>query len=202
MMGIRKVYGGIAICDADYVVQVKRPDKEFKDKVITVWQCPFYTRWFSMLRRCYSAAYHKRQPTYIGCTVCKEWLLFSSFKAWMETQDWEGKELDKDILVQGNKVYSPETCVFVSRVVNTFVKPFSGNTGEFPRGVYWNKNTKKFIAQCENPFTKKKVFLGCFNNVDEAAIAYSEYKFELAKFLAETCKDVRVAKVLIEMFKV
>ena len=73
-----------------------------------------------MLQRCYSESHLVRQPTYKGCSVCEEWLTFSNFKSWMEQQDWEGKQLDKDLLVYKNKIYSPETCVFVSSVINSF----------------------------------------------------------------------------------
>ena len=73
-----------------------------------------------MLGRAYSNKYKQIQPTYEGVTVCEEWHFFMRFRAWM-MQDCEGKHLDKDILFEGNKVYSPDTCVFVDGVVNTFL---------------------------------------------------------------------------------
>lgn len=72
-----------------------------------------YSIWKAMLARCYSASHHKRYPTYSNCSVCKEWHLFSNFKKWFDENYIEGYHLDKDILVQDNKVYSPQTCVFI-----------------------------------------------------------------------------------------
>ncbi len=68
-----------------------------------------------MLQRCYSESYLNKRPSYRGCSVCEEWKTFSNFMAWMKNKNMENLELEKDILVPGNKLYSPETCVFVSR---------------------------------------------------------------------------------------
>lgn len=77
-----------------------------------------YSVWHSMLTRCYSKAYQKKQPTYIGCIVCEEWHNFQTFGDWFVDNYIDGYHLDKDIVFEGNKVYSPETCVFVSRNEN------------------------------------------------------------------------------------
>ncbi|RTL04517.1 hypothetical protein EKK58_10365 [Candidatus Dependentiae bacterium] len=84
----------------------------------TVWACPIYSLWADMLKRCYSVKYKAKYPTYNGCSVCDEWIHFSNFRDWVNSQDWEGKELDKDILVEGNTIYSPLTCLFVTKEVN------------------------------------------------------------------------------------
>lgn len=85
-----------------------------------------YICWKSMLQRCYSKAYQKHKPTYIGCTVALDWHNFQNFAEWFEENyDYKSKEnlqLDKDILVKGNKVYSPETCCFVTNSVNNASK--------------------------------------------------------------------------------
>lgn len=101
---------GVGINDADYLISVKQGDKE--------WRCPFYTRWKNMLARCYSPAFQRNQPLYVGCTVDPRWHSFMNFKAWMEQQEHEGKQLDKDRRVAGNKVYGPDTCEFLSRKQN------------------------------------------------------------------------------------
>jgi len=139
-MKIRKLVYGVGINDADYVVQRnetiyvngKRTRKQ-------VWICPYYQAWKSMLERCYSIKYQERQPTYRGCSVSEEWLTFSVFKSWMEKQEWEGMQLDKDILFEGNKLYSKETCVFVSSVVNIFTTDRGASRGEWLIGVNWSK---------------------------------------------------------------
>ena len=78
-----------------------------------------YVAWQNMLQRCYDPKYHVKRPTYIGCSVCAEWHNFQNFAKWMSKQNCEGKQLDKDIKVEGNKVYSPETCMFVTPAENT-----------------------------------------------------------------------------------
>lgn len=74
-----------------------------------------------MLERCYSEKLLESNPSYIGTSVCSEWLYATAFKEWMEKQNWQGKSLDKDIIVPGSKLYSPDTCAFVSQATNLFV---------------------------------------------------------------------------------
>lgn len=81
-----------------------------------------YRTWSHMLERCYSKKYQQRKPTYKGCTVCDEWLNFQNFAEWYNKNYYEinGETicLDKDILVIGNKLYSPNTCIFVPNSIN------------------------------------------------------------------------------------
>lgn len=179
---------GIGINDADYVVCPIVNGK-------AVW-CRFYRTWVNMLKRCYSEKYQARQPTYIGCSVCDEWLTFSNFKKWMEKQDWEGNQLDKDLLTNGNKVYSPETCVFVDKVTNLFTTDHGAARGEWPIGVYFNKRGGKFQAYCNNPFIKKREHLGFFACPNQAHLTWKKRKHELACQLADLQTDERVAKAL------
>jgi len=149
--------------------------------------CPYYDRWKGMLRRCYSASEHKRSPSYIGCSVCDEWLLFSNFKKWMATQDWQGKQLDKDLLVQGNKIYSPECCLFVSKAINSLLTGDRSNKGDNPQGVSFNKCAKEYIA---NVFTKgKQVYIGSFCTSDLAFEAYKTAKYAIIKNAAMEQSD-------------
>ena len=88
-----------------------------------------------MLTRCYSKKYLESYPSYIGTSVCSEWLSAKAFRKWMEQQDWHGKCLDKDIIVPGNKLYSPETCAFVLPATNSFVIACDARRGDYPIGV-------------------------------------------------------------------
>lgn len=78
-----------------------------------------YNTWVSMLERCYSSKLHERHPTYTGCTACEEWHNFQNFAEWFDANYIDSFELDKDIKVKGNKIYSPDTCVFVSAAENS-----------------------------------------------------------------------------------
>ena len=77
-----------------------------------------YYVWHAMMQRCYDPKYQAKQPTYIGCSVCDEWHNFQNFAEWAEPRYKEGLALDKDIKVSGNKIYSPDTCTFVTQTEN------------------------------------------------------------------------------------
>lgn len=193
---------GVGINDVDYVLQTESivyVDGQRKRKVI--WRCPFYRAWISMLQRCYDTKWQEYHTTYSGCSVCAHWLILSNFKAWMETQDWEGNHLDKDILFSGNKIYSSETCVFVSRVVNTFVIENTASRGQWPIGVHWHKKSGKFQAKCNNPITNKREHLGMFICPKEAHKAWLRRKLELAYEVAAEQPDKRVAEALIRRYQ-
>lgn len=200
-MRVYKLVCGVGINDADYVVQKwETIEVNGKRKQKLVWICPYYRVWHSMLNRCYSSKFQERQPTYKGCSVSEEWLTFSNFRRWMERQDFEGMHLDKDLLFAGNKVYSKETCVFVTREVNSFTLDRGASRGEWLLGVYWYKERSKFHSQCSNPFTKKKEHLGLFLNEVEAHKAWLKRKLELAHLLAAEQTDSRIAKALIDRY--
>ena len=200
-MKTRKLVCGIGINDADYaVVEFETIVVNGKQKQKRTWICPFYQVWANMINRCYSFKTQERQPTYRGCSVTEEWKTFSVFKNWMMTQDWEDKQLDKDLLIEGNKVYGPETCVFVTRIVNKFTNDQGAARGDCLIGVVWHKPAGKFQSRCRNPFTKKGEHLGYFTCELEGHKAWLKRKLELAYELAEIQTDARVAEALIERY--
>ena len=197
----QKLVHGVGINDADYVVQKwETIEVNGKQKQKLVWYCPYHRTWADMLKRCYSDKLQEERPTYKGCSVSEEWKIFSNFKAWMEKQDWEGMQLDKDLLFEGNKVYSAETCVFVTRAVNMFTIDRGASRGEWSIGVYWDKGVGKFISKCSNPFTKKQEYLGTFTCELDAHQTWIKRKLEIAHLLAAEQADERVAKALISRY--
>lgn len=198
-----KLILGVGINDATYVVKISPTiGKNDKGRIRKLeWLCPFYAVWMAMLTRCYSLKHQKRRPTYIGCAVCEDWLTFSNFRNWMEQQDYEGNQLDKDLLVKSNKLYSPETCVFVSPEVNRFLRESSVNSrGEWPLGVCWSKQHGKFKAAV-NKGKGKRWNLGLFSTPEEAHEAWLSAKLLLAYELAKDQKDARVAEALIRRYE-
>lgn len=196
----RLIYG-VGVNDSGYVVQkygIVEVNGVRKRKL--VWICPYYRTWKAMLERCYSRKYQKRCPTYIGCTVAEDWLTFRNFKAWMVGRDWEGKQLDKDLLIVGNKVYAPEACIFVTGAVNKFANDHGAKRGEWMIGVIWHKQSKKYRAECRNPITNKKESLGYFTCEQQAHEAWRKRKNELAHKLAAIQTDPRVAEALINRY--
>lgn len=182
-----KLVYGVGINDADYAVYLR-----INGKIVV---CRFYRVWKDMLARCYDDKRQSRHPTYIGCTVCDEWHIFSNFKRWMEKQDWQGKELDKDILYQGNKVYSAKSCRFVDKLTNGFLNDHNAARGDWPIGAHLRKDGK-FQSQCSNPFSRKREFLGYFTCQRRAHEAWRRRKHELACQLADLQTDERVALAL------
>ena len=179
---------GVGVNNADYVVNTVINGKQV--------MCPYYFTWRNMLERCYSERLQEIRPTYKGCSAHPEWLYFMNFRKWMEKQDWQGKALDKDLLIEGNKVYSPETCAFVDQTTNSFTNNYERGRGEYPLGVHMYKPTGKFVASCCNPFTKKRENLGYFHCPNEAHLAWKDRKHILACQLADLQTDPRVAAAL------
>lgn len=176
----KRLVHGIGVNDSPYVVQPYVGGKRAC--------CPYYKIWSEMLRRCYSKKQHSENPAYVGCTVCPEWRLFSNFKTWAVTQDWEGKHIDKDILVPGNREYAPHTCIFVPPHVNMLLTDHKSARGEYPQGVILEKKTGNFLAQCHRGNDSR--YVGRFNTPGEAYEAYKKAKTKEIRRVADTQPDV------------
>jgi len=97
-----------------------------------------YAVWQSMIGRCYDASYQEKAPTYIGCSVCLEWHNFQNFAKWFDENYIDDYQLDKDIKVKGNKIYSPATCLFVSPAENIIDAHAKCYTFTNPKGEFVN----------------------------------------------------------------
>ena len=195
---MNKLVCGVGVNDLGYRTQVKEEVTKNGGKRIRkcVFICKYYTVWVDMLKRCHSKKYLESYPSYNDTSVCSEWLSATAFKKWMEQQDWHGKCLDKDIIVPGSKLYSPETCAFVLNATNSFVIASDASRGDYPIGVHLHKPTGKYHARCENPFSGKKEHLGYFSTPEEAHEAWRKRKHELAQLVAATESDPRVVEAL------
>lgn len=185
---MKKLLFGMATNDADYHVNPR-----VNGKIVS---CPFYQAWVNMIRRGFSNSEKERYPTYRDVSVCAEWLLFSNFKSWMANQDWSGNHLDKDIIMPGNKIYSPHGCAFVTPSTNMFLTDRSNNRGKYKIGVCWHVRIKKFHSKVSNPFTGKREHLGYFDDEESAYKAWKSRKHQIALMLADIEKDDRVAAAL------
>jgi len=159
-----------------------------------------YTLWKNMLARCYSKVSLKNRPTYIGCEVSGDFLYFQKFAHWYSSQPKaEGVEyqVDKDLLVKGNKIYSENYCVLVPRKVNMFLCKSNSVRGQWPIGVSFDKRSEKFIAQMHN---REIGYLGSYTNPTSAYLAYKSAKELAAKKLARDYQgrcDERVIEALL-----
>ncbi len=149
-----------------------------------------YLTWFAMMQRCYSENSLKRKPTYIGCEVDKRWWNFQVFCEWFDKNYYEIEDkimcLDKDILVNGNKIYSPETCVFVPQEINKLLTLRNRFRGDCPLGV--RKSGKKYSSFCN--YKNKSINLGVYTTPEEAHNVYLDRKQEILIKTAEEYKKV------------
>jgi hypothetical protein len=201
---MNKLVWGVGVNDLPYRTQVWEdlPKNGGKRIQKSVFKCKYYAAWRNMLQRCYSKKYLESYPTYIGTSVCSEWLYASEFKKWMEQQDWRDKSLDKDIIVPGSKLYSPDTCAFVLNATNTFVIARDACRGEYPVGVCLYKPTGKYKAQCNNPLTGKVEHLGYFSTTEEAHESWRKRKHELAQLVAARESDSRIVEALRKRYSI
>ena len=150
-----------------------------------------YEIWCSMLKRCYNDTYQKKNPTYIGCKVSDKFKSYEYFYEWCHKQIGfgnEGWQLDKDLLIKGNKIYSENTCVFIPREINSLLVKSATSRGEYLIGVCWCKRDKAFVAQVSQSKGKRER-LGYFNTEIEAFNAYKVAKESFIKEQANKYKS-------------
>ncbi len=162
-----------------------------KDKRV---MCPYYVKWVSMLYRCYSSAFHKKQPTYSKMSVSDEWAVFSNFRAWMVKQDWKNKELDKDIKYPGNTCYSKDTCIFVTKEINTLLSDSKKARGKYPQGVSYFKRDSNYKAQIK--MYGKQIHIGYADTEQAAELLYLTAKILHIEEIAKKEIDIEVVKGL------
>ena len=131
-----------------------------------------YITWHSMMDRCYNKKLQKRFPTYIGCKVCDEWHDFQVFAEWLNKNPYKGLSyhLDKDVLIAGNKLYSPETTRLIPQEINRILNKRSASRGKYPVGVSFDKSKQRFKANIS--VNGKTVCIGCFKCPNDAHEAY------------------------------
>lgn len=159
-----------------------------------------YTTWKDMIRRCYyraNAEDNKKYQSYDNVTVCERWLTFSNFERDIQKlegyEKWlnnDGMALDKDFKQKGvkNKVYSPDTCVFIPQSENcqetadrrtkTYVSFDLKNDYKFEihRGLKQWRDKQTHISKCVNHHTK-------------SSCGRRWYRFEEAQELLATMYD-------------
>ncbi len=161
-----------------------------------------YKLWCRMLVRCYSESFKKKQPTYEGCEVSDNFKSFEYFYEWCHNQigfGVKGWQLDKDLLIKGNKVYSENTCVFIPKEINLVLVKREASRGEYLIGVSWKKANKTFVATVNKNKGNPK-WLGYFKTELEAFNAYKKAKEAFVKEQANKWKsqiDIRAYDALM-----
>lgn len=141
--------------------------------------CPAYRIWENMLSRCYSVSYQHNRKTYVGCTVHSDWHTFTQFRDWWLLNYVDGWELDKDLLVANNRIYSEATCLFVPKWLNNLTLAHNAGRGALPIGVTLNSGrlAKPYQAQSSDG-AGKRVHLGRYTTPEAAYMAWLEYKLQ------------------------
>ena len=160
-----------------------------------------YDTWHSMLERCYSDKLHEKYPTYIGCEADEDWLCFQNYGKWFDNNYYEIEDermhLDKDILVKHNKIYSPETCIFVPDRINTLFIKCDSARGNYPVGTSLKDGKYQVNCSLINPKTGKSRFeyLGLYDTQEKGFEIYKYYKELNIKQVADYYKGQIPQKV-------
>ena len=167
---------GVGVNDRKYPMAVSR--KHIKE----------YAIWYGFLLRCYSPRVQGKQPTYVGCSTSENFKSYSYFYRWCQNQvgfGFQGFQLDKDLLIKGNKVYSEDNCLFLPQELNKLLISSRACRGSLPIGVCISQN--RFLAQYSIDSVSKHI--GLFDTPEEAHNAYKKAKESHIKLQAEKWKD-------------
>lgn len=156
---------------------------------------PEYTAWRNVFKRCYHEPYQRTHPSYIDCSVCPEWHNYQVYAQWWHENYYdvpgEKVQFDKDILVKGNRIYSPEYCLFVPQRINLI---FQGKRISNPLATGVLQRGNKYVAMYN---TKS---LGSFVLLEDAIEAHDKAKRKAIINVANEYKDkipTRVYEALI-----
>jgi hypothetical protein len=143
-----------------------------------------YSKWANMIQRCYDERTHKLKPYYALCTVCEEWHNYSNYREWYyENVMGDRKvDLDKDILISGNTVYSPETCTFVTHFANTVFETTKG----IASNIVKDNTTDKY--ETSMVILGKRTKIGTFDTEEEAKQGFLDYKKDYITDFAKSSK--------------
>ena len=161
-----------------------------------------YRLWTNILTRCYNDKYKESRPTYKDVVICEEWKYYQEFKKWFYKNYYEVKgertELDKDILKKGNKIYSPNYCVFVPQRINSLFTKRDSRRGELPIGVSKRNNCKSYISTVS---INGKNCTRRFHTIEEAFEDYKTRKELEIKRIAEEYRELIPIKLYEAMYR-
>jgi hypothetical protein len=190
----KSVYGIGYLGEGKYEASInKRPTKA-------------YDVWIAMIRGCYNQKTLNMIPSYINCTVCEEWHNFQNFSEWFYKNYYEVNDeridLDKDILFKGNKVYSPNTCIFVPKAINNLFTKRQNHRGDYPIGVKKEGSRYRIDINCYDFDTKKnfKKYIGHCKTLEESFNLYKIEKEKIIKDIANKYKNYIPKKLYKAMY--
>lgn len=147
-----------------------------------------YASWESMMKRVYGNLTEQEFRIYHDVTVCEEWHNYQNYAEWCQNQagfGLDGYHLDKDILVRGNRVYSPSSCCFVPAHINSAVTGMKHTNTTGFTGV----SSVDYGFSSEITMNGTSVHLGTFSTAEKAFKVYKSIKEAYVRSLAEVYKD-------------
>ncbi|WP_449555224.1 hypothetical protein [Lelliottia amnigena] len=160
---------GVGNSDSKFTVMIKRDGKTYIHTA--------YEAWRLILSRCYNKRELDKFPAYYGCYVCEEWLSFMGFYEWWQKNFFRGYQLDKDILSPGNKIYSPDYCLYIPGWLNGFAAPVKAKKSDLPTGVSFVKGRYRSRIIID----RKTLWLGEHDSAEDAHEEWFIKKLELAQ---------------------
>lgn len=139
-----------------------------------------YIVWRDMIHRCYNPRLRDKYPTYTGCVVHDNWHNFQKFAEWFVSHEFsiKGYQLDKDLLVRGNKIYSAESCCMLPPELNQLIRVDNQKKISAIRsplvGVTFHRDSGKWQAALSK--NGKNIYLGLFERDIDAHFCYVREK--------------------------
>ena len=190
--GCIKSYYDRTICDIGFLGEGKHVLSPTK---INPNSKQAYRIWKGLFDRCYKHYNESRNYVYNNCEISDEWECFNTFADWYFENFYEIKGqtmcLDKDILHKGNKIYSPETCIFVPNNINMLFIKCDKSRGESVIGTTPVNGKYKVRCSIINPETgkSKNKYLGLYETQEKAFQVYKYYKEKNIKQIADYYKE-------------
>lgn len=166
----RRLIYGVAENDAGYLTYITI------DGVKVV--CPAFAAWKDMITRACSEKFKSRTPSYVGVSVCREWLMFSGFVDWWRSNQVDGWQLDKDLLTDSSE-YSDKSCIFIPQWLNKFTTGVASCRGRFYPGVSFDMRSGRYTSKCRDLRRKNAVYTGSFTDPLDAWCAWMDFKLSL-----------------------
>lgn len=148
-----------------------------------------YNSWASMLARCYRKRLKEKYPTYIDCSTIEDWHNYQAYAEYYESDRFrqDGWHLDKDLLIKGNKLYSPETCIFLPKELNNSGLSFESTASKHGyKGVAICPQSGKWMSVIwSNKTLSSKTTGGRYVDIKDAAIDHLAGEIQKINFLIE-----------------
>jgi len=177
----------------DLVREIKTVDdlgrKQEYVPYITLKSNTAYSIWNGIYNRYYKADGRTYGRCYDEATMCDSWLNNrDSFVEWYMNNyyecDYESMDIDKDLLVPGNKHYSPETCCILPQTLNVMLsncKKHRSRKGinynmDLPLGVRYDDRVQVYYGQIRPFGHDESVKLSYWEMPEQAFEEYKRFK--------------------------